>query len=92
MITTYFHSSVLSHRVENAELLSFITEHINSCQKLSSQTQIHVGKTPPDMARCAKFENLPAPKKTLFYVHVNNVVMNFTEFYKYLKFMNFIEF
>jgi len=35
--------------------------------------------------RCAKYEkHLPTQKK-LFYVHPYNVVLNFTEFYKYLK-------
>jgi len=35
--------------------------------------------------RCAKYEkHLPTQKK-LFYVHPYNVVLNFTEFCKYLK-------
>ena len=31
-------------------------------------------------------------KKRLFYVHFNNVVLNFTEFKNIVKFMNFTEF
>jgi len=42
--------------------------------------------------RSAKSENLPTQKK-LFYVHPNNVVLNFTEFKKnILKFMNLLNF
>jgi len=34
--------------------------------------------------RCAQCENLPTQKK-LFYGHLNNVVLNLTEFWKYVK-------
>ena len=39
--------------------------------------------------RCAKSENLPMHKK-LFYVHPNNVVLNFTGFKKNLKIREFL--
>jgi len=72
---------VLFLGVKNAELLSLITKYINSCQKLSSR--IHditatAGKTPP----CKALQNLKVcwRKKTLFYVHLNNVVLTFVEF------------
>ena len=38
--------------------------------------------------RCAKSENLPTQKK-LSYIHFNNVVLNFSECYKYLKIHEF---
>jgi len=40
----------------------------------------------------ARPECKSADAKKLFYIHLNTVVLNFTEFKKILKFMNFTNF